>query len=345
MARKRARRGSKHIPRPAGGVRSFWSGTISFGLVSVAVQFFPGSRFAGVALRMLDDDGTPLGRRYYCPKQEREVHPEHVVRGYEVEPDEYVIVRDEELEAAEPEKTREIDLRWFVDLKEVSPLIFERSYFLTPSGDSNKAYRLLAAVLEETGKIGIATFVMREREYLIAILAQDGILRAETLRFSDEIRSPETVGLPEREKVSRADVTRIEHIIQKHMAHKLDEKLLVDEYAEAIRKLAEKKLKADKDVVRSEVPPEDEVESEEDESAPDLLEAIRQSLKHAGDSDGSSSHDGHHKGHKSTTKGSDDLAELSKEELYEEAKKLDIPNRSKLTKTQLVKAISRAQQA
>src|SRR5690606_31886465 len=99
-----------------------------------------------------------------------------ILRGYEWAEGEYVVVRDEELEAIEPKKTREIDLRRFVDLSEIPPLYFERTYFLTPDGNSNKAYRLLAEVMERKQRAGIATFVMRDREYLVAILAENGIL-------------------------------------------------------------------------------------------------------------------------------------------------------------------------
>src|SRR6056297_2196044 len=154
------------------GVRSFWSGTISFALVNVPVELFPANRRTGVSFRMLGPDGTPLQRRYYCPEHQTDVHPEHIMRGFPVDEEQYVIVRDEELEAIEPKKSREIDLRRFVGISEISPLFFHRTYYLTPRGDTNKAYRLLADVLERSGRAGIATFVMRDREYLIAIMAE-----------------------------------------------------------------------------------------------------------------------------------------------------------------------------
>jgi DNA end-binding protein Ku len=101
--------------------RSFWSGTISFGLVSVPVNLFPANRSGGVSLRMLDEDGTPLARRYYDPETDREVPSDRLVRGYEIEKDEFVVVTDAELEALEPEKTREIDLRRFVERDAIPP--------------------------------------------------------------------------------------------------------------------------------------------------------------------------------------------------------------------------------
>ena len=118
------------------------------------------------------------------------------MRGYELADGTHIIITDEELEAIEPVKTREIELREFVDRSEVAPAYMERGYYLTPDKGATKAYRLLADVMEKTRRAGIATFVMRDREYLVAIFAQNGILCAETLRFHDEIRDPETIGLP-----------------------------------------------------------------------------------------------------------------------------------------------------
>ncbi|HEY0671085.1 MAG TPA: Ku protein, partial [Longimicrobiales bacterium] len=168
--------------------RSFWSGTITFGLVSIPVNLFPGVRSQRAALRMLADDGTPLQRRFYCEKQNREVNGDEIVRGYETAKGKYVVVTDDELEALEPKKSRDIDLRRFVPAEDIDPLFFERSYYLAPAGESVKAYRLLAETMEKTGRAGIATFVMRGKEYLVAIVAEDGLLRADTMRFADELR-------------------------------------------------------------------------------------------------------------------------------------------------------------
>ncbi|HSQ19111.1 MAG TPA: Ku protein, partial [Blastocatellia bacterium] len=196
-------------------MRPFWSGTITFGLVSVPVNLFPAYRTTRASLRLLGPDGVPLSRRYYSPESGRDLDDDAMIRGYEVAKDKYVEVTDEELERLAPEKTRDIDLRRFVEQESIPPLFFERSYFLTPAGDSEKAYKLLAETMEEIGRVGIATFVMRGREYLIAIIAENGILRAETLRFADEIRSPDDIGLPKKTKVPRKSVSRFESIIKK----------------------------------------------------------------------------------------------------------------------------------
>eukprot|EP00913_Durusdinium_trenchii_P005670 g5288.t1 len=196
-------------------------------------------------------------------KEDRDVHPEHILRGYDVEDGEYVIVRDDELESLEPEKSRDIDLRRFVDLDEISPAYFDRPYFLTPAGDSTKAYRLLADVMEKTGRGGIATFVMRGKEYLVAILAERGLLRAQTLRFSEELRTPEDIALPEPIKTEKTMVSRMRKAIQSLHAKSIDPDELQDEYSKQLREPIERKLAAgDKPVETEERRSDDDLDEE-----------------------------------------------------------------------------------
>lgn len=254
--------------------RSFWSGTITFGLVSIPVELFPANRSVGVSLRMVAEDGTPLSRRYFCPKEERELDWDEIVRGYEIEKDQYVVVTDEELDRLAPEKTRDIDLRRFVSAADIDPIYFERAYYLTPGGNSTKAYRLLTETMEQTGRAGIATFVMRGKEYLIAILAENGIMRAETLRFVDEVRSAEDVGLPEPEKPKASVVKKFEQAIAKLVEEDLDEDELSDHSSEQLLKLVAKKEKAGEDVVEA-----PDVPAEPAEGVIDLMEVLKRSLQ------------------------------------------------------------------
>jgi DNA end-binding protein Ku len=206
-------------------------------LVTVPVALYAATRPRGVALRMIGPDEAPVQRRYVCSKDEKVLDAEDIVRGYEIEKGKFVVVTDDELEAIEPKKSREIDLRVFVDLGDIDPIYFERAYFLVPSGGTNKAYRLLAEVMEKKKQAGIATFVMRAKEYLVAIIAENGILRAETLRFEDEIREPDDAGLPEIAKASAADVKKFENQIARH-AKKVNLNELLDDYTERLEKLA-----------------------------------------------------------------------------------------------------------
>jgi len=139
---------------------------------------------------MIGPEGEPLARRYYSQATGKDLDSEEMVRGFETDKGKFVIVTDQELERLAPDKSRDIDLRRFVDKDAIPPLLFDRGYFLVPDGGSEKAYRLLAATMENNNKAGMATFVMRGKEYLVSILAENGILLAETLRFPDEVREP-----------------------------------------------------------------------------------------------------------------------------------------------------------
>jgi DNA end-binding protein Ku len=256
------------------GMRSFWTGTITFGLVTVPVALYSATRARGIALKMIGPDEAAVRRRYVCSKDGKLLDADDIVRGYEVEKGKFVVVSDDELEAIEPRKSREIDLQLFVDRDEIAPIYYERAYFLVPTGGTNKAYRLLAEVMEQENQAGIATFVMRAKEYLVAIIAENGILRAETLRFADEIRTPADVGLPKVAKTTAADVKKFEAQIAKK-AKKLDLHELLDDYAERLEKLVAQKEKKREDVVKA--PAEAEPEEEGGEVV-DLLAVLSRSL-------------------------------------------------------------------
>lgn len=306
-------------------VRPFWSGIITFGLVSVPVNLFAAYRSGRPSLRMVDEDGTPLERHYYCPSHEKKLDRDEIVRGYEVDEGRFVVVRDEELDGLEPEKSREIDLRRFVKRSELDPVFFQRAYFLTPSTEATKPYRLLARVMEEGGRAGIARFVMRGREYLVAILADEGILRAEAMRFHDEIRSVEDVGLPEAVEPDDDDVDAIRDVIEERSAEELDPEELRNRWAERLLDMAAEKRDQDEDVVE---PPEGEETDPEEERVVDIMDVLRQNLRGGSNGDG--------------TPSGGALGEKTKKELYEQARELDISGRSKMTKDDLVDAIREA---
>ncbi|HLU49661.1 MAG TPA: Ku protein, partial [Planctomycetota bacterium] len=225
-----------------GGARSLWSGSITFGLLSLAVDLFPAVRSDALPLKLVDASLNPLTRRYECPEHGRFLSRDEIVRGYELDDGEFVVVTDDELESLAPEKSRAIDLRKFVDIAEVDPMYFRRSYFLTPAeNEANRAYRLLAETMERSGRAGIATFVMRGKEYLVALLAENGVLRAETLRFSDEIRAPRDVGLPIDAEADPREVERFRRAIEALAADGVDRALLRDERVERVRALIDDK--------------------------------------------------------------------------------------------------------
>ncbi|MGI8733417.1 MAG: Ku protein [Pyrinomonadaceae bacterium] len=270
---KKARKTEAPDEEQSGG-RPFWSGTLTFGLVSVPVNLFPATRTNRTALRMLGPDGQPLARKYYSQKTERDLDADEIVRGYEIKKDKYVIVTDEELERLAPEKTRDIDLKLFVPEESIPAIYFERGYFLTPAANSQKAYKLLAETMKKGGQAGVATFVMRGKEYLVAIFSDNGILRAETMRFADELRSPQDVDLPKKAKVPAASVRKFEKLISARAKKQFSTAKLEDEQAEKLLKLVKKKKSNRKNIVEVDV--EDETPAEG--KVIDLVAVLKRSL-------------------------------------------------------------------
>jgi DNA end-binding protein Ku len=275
---ERANGGDEELGGESG--RPMWSGTVSFGLVNVPVALMPANRPKRVSFRMVSPDGVPLRRRYFSSKTERELKANEIVRGYELEKKKYVPLTDDELERLAPDRSRNIDVQLFVKADELDPMHFERAYFLTPTGGSNNAYRLLARAMEETGRAGIAKFVMRSKEYLTAILAENGILRLETLRLPSELRSPEDVGLPKATRAAPADVKRIAAAVRKLEEKSISRKELEDPMAARMLALAKKKARKGEDVV--EVPEEAEDGTQVIDFVAVLQDRLRQSLEATG---------------------------------------------------------------
>ncbi|SDL63960.1 DNA end-binding protein Ku [Modicisalibacter muralis] len=316
------------------GPRPFWSGTIAFGLVSLPVGLFPANRSKPVALRMIDENGMPLARRYFCEKEQRALTQDELVRGYEVEKNEFVVIKDRELDKLAPEKSQEIDLKRFVARDEIDPMFFERAYFLTPEKGATKAYRLLASSMQDAGRAGIATFVMRGKEYLIAIVAEKGILRAEALRFCDELRTPSDIGLPETEKADGRRVRTFEKNIKALTKSKLDREVLKDRHSQRVLERVHKKLDKGEDVIDAPEEPEDE--AEQGGEVVDLMQVLKQSL-----AQGYSPVTGGPTGGKAESKGK--AARGTRSEFYKRAQQLGIAGRSNMSKEQLSKAIGDAE--
>ena len=236
------------------------------------VNLFPAARSNRASLRMLGPDGQPLARKYFAEKTGKDLDVDEVVRGYEVDKEKYVIVTDEELERLAPEKTRDIDLKQFVPADSIPPLYFERGYFLTPAAGSQKAYKLLAETMDKSDLAGVATFVMRGKEYLVAIFSDKGILRAETMRFADELRSPADIGLPKKKETSKATVHKFEKLIANKSKKQFTPTKLADKQTDSLLKLVKKKQAKRANVVKV------EEEGDTDHKVVDLVKILKQSL-------------------------------------------------------------------
>jgi DNA end-binding protein Ku len=320
--------------------RAFWSGTLTFGLVSVPVDLYPAVRSRRIGLRTLGPGQQPLVRRYFCSADGKALEPDDIVRGYENDDGSFTIVADEELAALAPRKSRDIDLRRFVKREEIPRQLLERPYVLAPAGESTKAYHLLAETMQRAGKAGIATFVMRGKEYLAAIFAEAGSLRAVTMRFAAELRTPDDVGLPHPARPSADRRQEMERALAELTEDELDLKLLDDEYARMLLELAEAKRDAGRDIVEIEEAPSDD----EPESADiiDIMAVLKERMGGATRKPPRAQPERAAERPASRAQGGDALADMSKKELYEQAKKLGVPGRSAMSREELMAALRKA---
>ena len=177
--------------------RTIWKGALNFGLVNVPVGLYSATQDKTVHFNQFEE-GTSDRIRYKKVNERTgaEVPATKIVKGYDLGGGEYVLLTDEELDAAEPEKSKLIEITDFVDLEQIDPVYYRSTYYLAPEGEAaNKAYALLRQVMREANKVAIGTVVMRNKEYPVAIRPDDDVLKLETMYFADEIRSP-TKDLP-----------------------------------------------------------------------------------------------------------------------------------------------------
>ena len=253
-------------------VQGIWSGTISFSLVAIPVQLVKAVEPGRVSFRMLHSkDYSPLARRMFCPEQEKLVPPEEIIRGYEIGPDRYLPITDEELASVSPERSRTIEIVEFIDMKEVDSIYYDHPYYLVPSKGGEKAYRLLVEVMSRTNKAGLAKFVLAEREYLVAVRSTEGALALITLHYSEEIL-PSGEFVPKQETFEAEEKSRMKKSITKMMAD-FDPGKYANERRGKVMDLIKKKAKGKAPV---DAPA---VGEEEGEGPADLIAALEESMR------------------------------------------------------------------
>jgi len=252
-------------------VRPLWKGSISFGLVNIPVRLYLATSSKSISFRNLHQPcKTPLRYKKTCERCGREVSEEEIIKGYEYEKDSFVVISGEDLEKIPQETNKTIDIVDFIELEEIDPVYYDRTYYLAPGETGEKAYSLLQHVMEETGKVGLARLVIRSRQTLAAIRVYDGFLALETMFYPDEVRP--TAELPAWNR----EVNLQEHEIK--MARELIANLTTsfqpgnyrDHYREELLRIIEAKI-AGEEVTRVEQPEEGKVV--------DLVEALKASVE------------------------------------------------------------------
>jgi DNA end-binding protein Ku len=254
--------------------RAIWSGTISFGLLNVPVRLFSAVSRKTIRFNELrESDGSRVRHKRVAEADDKEVAYDEIVKGYEIAPDRYVMLGREELEELTPAKTRAIEIQDFVDLDQIDPIYFDSPYYLAPAEGAEKAYGLLVKAMDNSGKAAIARFVLRNKEHLAAIRPMDGVLTLTTMRFADEVVSPQELddAFPESSpKVEKREREMAEQLIASLAGDFKPEKYR-DEYREQLLSLIEQKAEG-KQITAP------EAEEPEPTKAPDLMAALEESL-------------------------------------------------------------------
>jgi len=257
--------------------RAIWSGAISFGLVNVPVKLYSAVSRKTVRFHQLHDQtGGRIQQKRVDAQSGEEVPYEHIVKGYEITPDHYVVIAPDELESLDPEKTRTIDIEDFVDLEQIDPIYYDHPYHLAPGQGAAKAYHLLREAMEQAGKVAIARVVIRSKESLVAIRPNGPVLTMSTMLFHDEVVPPDALDeLPDEEKaakVSKRELAMAEQLIESLTAD-FDPDKYRDEYRERVLDLIERKAQGEEITVQP--------AAEEPAKVPDLMAALEASIKAA----------------------------------------------------------------
>ena len=256
--------------------RSIWTGAISFGLVNVPVKLYSAVSKKTVRFHQLHDkDGVRIQQKRMCPKDGEEVPYEHIVKGYEITPDSYVVIEPEELEAIEPRKTKTIDIEDFVDLEDIDPIYYDHPYYLLPGQGAQKSYKLLVTAMDDAQKVAIARVVIRQKEQLVAVRPMNGVLQMATMNFADEVVSPDSFDEAPGDDV---ETTKREVDMAKQLIDSLSSDFEPDKYHDTYRErvldLVERKAEGKEIAVQP---------AEEPAPVPDLMAALEASVKAARD--------------------------------------------------------------
>ena len=252
-------------------MRAIWSGTISFGLVSVPVRMFPATESKELRFHFLHKkDLTPIAYEKVRRDDREPVDPDEIVRGFEIEKGRYVPLEDEDLDRLDVELTHSIDICDFVDLVDIDPVYFRKAYYLLPAEGAEKPYRLLVRALEETGKVAVAKVVIRNKQHLAAVRPYESVLLLETMFYADEVRKPEALdGDVAKPRLQQAEVDMAKSLVE-NLSESFDPEKYTDDYRKELMDLIKAKAEGE--------PLPEPAEAQEGEVV-DLMAALRESVE------------------------------------------------------------------
>ena len=262
--------------------RSIWKGSITFGLVNIPVGLYSAEQRTEEIHFNLLDKRNMARVRYKRVNEEngKEVPWEDTVKGYELESGKYVVVSDEDLQRASPEKTQTVDILDFVDLEDINPVFFDKPYYLAPDKKGAKSYALLRETLRRTGKVGIAMVVIRTKQYLAAVIAREEVIVLNILRFAHELRDPSELDLPSgKEGVSERELDMAERLVE-GMVDSWDPKKYKDDFHRDMKKMIDERVAAGQLEESPEAPP--APRKERGGNVVDLMALLKRSVEEGG---------------------------------------------------------------
>ncbi|HEX8392125.1 MAG TPA: Ku protein [Longimicrobium sp.] len=264
--------------------RAIWKGSISFGLVHIPVGLFSAEKPDELSFRQLDRRNlSPVGYRKYNKATGDEVEMDVIVKGYEYESGHYVVLSDEDLRRANPEKTQTVEITDFVDLDDIEPVFYDKPYYLAPIGKNPKGYALLREALKRTRKVGIAKVVIRSREHLAAVVPQGDVLVLEILRYPNEIRATEELEVPGEDLkalgVNERELEMAERLVEGMTAEWSPEKYH-DSYRDDLMQLIQGRIEAGQTDAPDESPVPEAAEPRE--GVIDIMSLLKRSVEAAG---------------------------------------------------------------
>lgn len=274
-------------------MRAIWKGSISFGLVNIPIGLYPATRKENVSFRQLRaSDLSPIKYKRVAEADGEEVPWEQIVKGYEYEKGQFIVITDEDFEKAMPEANQSIDITEFVELADIDPMFFDTPYYLEPQKGGKKAYALLRETLKETGKVGIARVVIKTRQHLAAVKAKEEGLVLELMHFPDEVLEPAGLDLPKDEQLGKKEMDMAKSLVET-MSGEWDPSQFQDVYREKLLKLIEEKVaNGGKEVPGPKAKPKPAT------NVVDLVAVLQKSLAETRKKSGSqSSHKAHHGHH------------------------------------------------
>ena len=249
--------------------RAMWKGAISFGLVTIPVAVYPATEEKTLRFNQLhDEDGGRIRYKRVCEKDGEEVTFEHIVKGYEVEKDRYVVLTDDDFDAVPVESSRAIDIVQFVEIDEIDPILFKKSYYLVPEETGAKAYALLREAMREDDRVGIAKVSFRDREHIAALRFKDDAFVLETMFWPDEVRQADFGGVDVSTDVRDQELTMARQLIDS-LTGEWAPQQFHDAYRDALLQIVEAKLNGQEIEV---------VEPEQAATVVDLMEALQASV-------------------------------------------------------------------